>query len=381
MKIIDRYVISSFLKNYAIALMVLLGLYVVLDMVFNFDDLVEYKVGGNTGIESSFLTVIGGIFSYYFYQGFMFFVQLSGIIPVVAAAFTLMKFARFNELSAIMAAGIPLQRVALPVVLIGAVVNLVLLPVNQELIIPQMIPKLMRKVSDLHRIGGNTYTVTGVQDEQNRLLSVGRYTPPSETEPAKMEYVDVLERDEDWRIVAHTSADSATWDERNGQWTMTNGKRVTGIRPDERDQQEELVSAYKGSITPQELAIYRRGQYMDLLSTRQINEMLQRPKVFGAASLLRVKHMRFTQPLMNVILLLLAIPCILTREPNRLNHAAGLCLAVTGLCMGSVFLCQQMANVNLLGPAWSDSWPALMAWLPILIWGPIAVWLLDRVKT
>jgi hypothetical protein len=91
--------------------------------------------------------------------------------------------------------------------------------------------------------------------------------------------------------------------------------------------------------------------------------------------------MRFTQPLTNIILLLLAIPCILTREPGRLKHAAGLCLAMTGLCMGSVFLFQQLANTNLLGPNWAVHWPALMAWLPILIWGPIAVWLLDRVKT
>jgi hypothetical protein len=43
MKILDRYVLVSFLKNYVIALMVLLGLYIVLDMVFNFDQLVDVK--------------------------------------------------------------------------------------------------------------------------------------------------------------------------------------------------------------------------------------------------------------------------------------------------------------------------------------------------
>src|SRR6185369_17054505 len=41
--ILDRYVLISFIKNYLISLMVLLGLYVVLDMVFNFDELAEVQ--------------------------------------------------------------------------------------------------------------------------------------------------------------------------------------------------------------------------------------------------------------------------------------------------------------------------------------------------
>ena len=43
MKILDRYILLSFLKNYLISFMVLIGLYVVLDMVFNFDELAEYR--------------------------------------------------------------------------------------------------------------------------------------------------------------------------------------------------------------------------------------------------------------------------------------------------------------------------------------------------
>jgi lipopolysaccharide export system permease protein len=177
MKLLDRYVISSFLKNYAISLMVLIGLYVVLDIMFNLDVLTNVKHDENPGAIASLLAVLWEIGSFYFYKVFLFFIQLSGIIPVVAAAFTLLRLARFNELTAVLAAGVPLQRIAMPVVLIGAVVNLVLLPINQELIIPRMIPQLMRNVDDLQKDNRNAFTVTGVQDDQNRLLSIGRYTP------------------------------------------------------------------------------------------------------------------------------------------------------------------------------------------------------------
>ena len=111
MKILDRYVLVSFLKNYLIALMVLLGLYIVLDMVFNFDQLVDVKGMSarawrgrrRSSRESSIITSINRFSSTRIF---------SGVIPVVAVAFTLIRLSRFNELSAIMAAGVPLLRMA-----------------------------------------------------------------------------------------------------------------------------------------------------------------------------------------------------------------------------------------------------------------------------
>src|SRR4051812_23358047 len=114
MKIIDRYVLVAFIKNYLITVMVLIGLYVALDMVFQFDELSE-NVGGTSGF-SAFLTVASAIGDYYFWQCFLIFAHLAGIIPLVAASFTLFRLTRNNELTAIMAAGIPMLRVCMPIV-------------------------------------------------------------------------------------------------------------------------------------------------------------------------------------------------------------------------------------------------------------------------
>src|SRR5438477_3234790 len=107
MKILDRYVLLTFLKNYLISLMVLIGLYIVLDLVFNFDELFEVQTRSNvaTGGGASFLAVLYVIWDFYFYQLFRIYAQLSGVIAVVAAAFTLVRFARFNELSAMLSSG------------------------------------------------------------------------------------------------------------------------------------------------------------------------------------------------------------------------------------------------------------------------------------
>ena len=402
MRILDRYVLKSFLKNYVISLAVLVGMYIALDMVFNFGDLVDVRSTTEGTMSTSTVEVIGGIArdisDYYFYQFFLIFEHMSGIIPVVAAAFTLLRLSRFNELTAVLAAGVPLLRVAAPIILAGIAVN-VLMVADQELLIPQWIPKLTRSHGEMHQKEAGTFEIKAMQASDMSLLYCARYTPPREGQPATMDYPDVVERQERTiepvggkpaRTVieptAHTLADKAVWNARTARWDLTTdgkpgGLRVTGVGPDDLPGKPEPVASYKSNITPEEVALYRSGDWVELLSTGRINQLIDRPGNYGQANLLRVKHWRFVQPFMNVVLLLLAIPCVLTREPGKLKTAATRCLILTGLGMGSMFLSHQLAGSPPSGTDWAMTWPALMAWMPVLIFGPLAVFLLDRVKT
>ncbi|HEY7089414.1 MAG TPA: LptF/LptG family permease, partial [Tepidisphaeraceae bacterium] len=188
MKILDWYVLRSFLLNWLISFMVLIGMYIVLDMVFNFDELVEPR----GGLQLSTLDIIAGITSYYFYQSFLIFVHLSGIIAVVAVGFTLIRLSRFNELSAILAAGVDLRRVAMPII-VAAVALQCLLMVDQELIIPHIVHKLTRSHDQIYRdTGGKQFPVQSMQDDRNALLFAGRYSPASSREPATLSEVDII---------------------------------------------------------------------------------------------------------------------------------------------------------------------------------------------
>ncbi len=379
MKILDRYILVSFLKNWAISFMVLVGMYMILDMVFNFDDLVTMKPGEAAGAGGTLLGVLFNVADFYFFQSFLFFNHLSGIIPVVAAAFTLMRLSRFNELTAIMAAGVPLLRVAMPIILAGVVLN-ALVVANQELIIPSLSQKLSRDRDEINGATGETFPIRAMQDDHNSLLFAGRYAPPTAKTPAEMLFVDVLEHNEQDQVVGKIMAERAVYDPGERVWALTNGQRITGLRSDEAPSGPFPIDGWKTNIDPEEIKLYKKSDYVDLLSTDRINQLLDRPESYGKANLLRVKHARFTQPLMNVILLLLAIPCVLTREPGKLKAAATKCLILTGLGMGSIFLAQQIA-ANPPDLRFATQWPALMAWVPIFLFGPLAVFLLDRVKT
>jgi lipopolysaccharide export LptBFGC system permease protein LptF len=455
MKILDRYVLVTFIKNYLISLLALLGLYIVLDMVFSFDELAEvqqrsqlvgsvkdvtqngdavratltlrhddtaapkteFKISGPDGHYIGTLTVdsanghdVSGpvklgssgelphktctatapgaiasnwdvtmaILNYYYHHSFLFFVQLSGIIPVVAAAFTLIRMSRFNELTAILAAGVPLLRVALPIVYAGVVINFVLLPIAQELVIPTMIPELTKKADEIQQVNAKTFPIRAMQDDGDNLLNSGKYTPPDQGKPGHLDVVDIIERNADHAVVGHITADSADYDPQHGQWALVNGQRVTGLGADEKRSPQQPVATWKTSISPEEIALYRSGDFVELLATEKINQLLQRPKSYGTIALLRVKHFRWSQLLVNIVLLLLAIPCVMTREPGTLKTDLIKCIFLCGVCMAGTFLAHQIAGNPPAGEQWRQQWPLIMAWIPIFIFLPLAIFLLDQ---
>jgi len=380
MKLLDRYVLVTFIKNYLLSFMVLIGLYIVLDMVFSFDELAEAR--SNAGGVEAMMQTITSIGGFYFYQSFLFFLQLSGIIPVVAAAFTLMRMSRFNELTAILAAGVPLLRVATPIIFCGVIINFVLVPIDQEVIVPRLISKILRSHDEVQKAGAvKRFPIKAMQDGENGLVNAGRYTAEDSRGPALMEVVDIIERDRDGHVTAHIVADQARWDPQASEWKLTNGFRITGLRADQtRGPMTPLAAWGSKTVTPEEIALYKSGDYVELLSTERINALLQRPKSYGQVALMRVKHFRWSQMIVNIVLLLLAIPCCLTREPGHLKRAATKCLILTGACMAIVFIARQMAS-NPPTPSIAAQWPLIMAWLPIFLFLPLAIFLLDQTHT
>jgi lipopolysaccharide export LptBFGC system permease protein LptF len=382
LKLLDKYILTLFLKNYVISLTVLIGLYVVMDMVFKFDQIVTVNKTSNGDAISNVITIVKDLWDWYFYQAFLIFTQMSGIIPVVAAAFTLMRLSRFNELTAFIAAGVPMIRLARPIIVSAVLLN-GLLVVDQEVILPTMIPKLVRTHDDLHKdVADTSFGIKSMQVDERSLLVAARYHPPTKTTQAYMEDMDVLERNENLETTGHLSASIARWNPDAHHWDLTNGNHVTGLLPGEMPSDETPQAVYDGSVTPDEISLYRGSAFVELLPTSKINALIARPKSYGVAGLYKIKNLRWAQPVMNIVLLLLTIPNVMSFDPKSLKKAASKCLTLLALAMSSVFLCQQIAGHPPLGPVWVAMWPALMSWVPIFLFGPIGVWLmLERLRT
>ncbi|MGC4031010.1 MAG: LptF/LptG family permease [Tepidisphaeraceae bacterium] len=372
MKILTRYILFNYLRNYLISLFVLIGLYIVLDMVFNFDDFAVSREGAGA------LDAVRNIASYYFYQSFRIFAQLSGVIPVAAAAFTFLRLSRFNELTAMMAAGMHLVRVAAPAIIAAVIVSLVLPLLNQELVIPAIIPQLSRARSADYDGQQKANAIQNLQDDSGGLLFASDYKAPSSHGPAVMEKVTVLQLTDDFDLHACLTAEKAVFNSRTKAWDLEGGQLTTDLMNRRRHNVNAIE--YRSNVTPEEIALFKSGSYVDLLSTPRINELLQRTQVYGTNSLMRVKHARLAQLLLNIIMVLLCISSVLIREQGQLKYAMVKCIVLVGSCMITIFICQTIADLP-PDPNWADKWPALMAWVPIFVFGPLSVFLLDRVKT
>src|SRR5262245_8816414 len=123
MKILDRLLITAFLKSYLICFVSLLSMYIVVDLFTNIDDLQT---------QQGLFHVVRQIAVYYSYKVFQIFDRLSEPIVLLAAVFTITWMQKHNELVPLLSAGISAHRVIRPVV-IGACLTLSLTTLNQEL--------------------------------------------------------------------------------------------------------------------------------------------------------------------------------------------------------------------------------------------------------
>jgi lipopolysaccharide export LptBFGC system permease protein LptF len=368
---LDRYILRTFLFNYLVALISLICLYVVLDLFVNFD---EFTERGKLPLQ-----VARDIADYYGYNLPLYFSQLSGVITAFAACITLARLHRLNEITAMLASGCSMYRVATPVILAGLFMNALLI-VDNEVILPNVAAKVARHRDDVE--GTRAYGIWCVRDGPGRLITAQRFSPKD----GRIRRMIIMELSTEpatrGRLGDVILADKATWvqeDDRRG-WLLEGGRRVRveqawkgGLRG-MGTLELEPQAFYAANLAPEELLLRQTTQWMQFLSISQLNELQQRG-VANPAQVAKIKHGRFTLPISNMIMLLLGISFFMHRLPGSVLNQGTKALAMTASAFIIVFVGQQVVG------AASPTLLALPAWLPIFLFGPVAVVLLDRVKT
>jgi lipopolysaccharide export system permease protein len=138
-RILDSQRYWSFLKAYVICYVSLVGLYVVIDAFSNLD---EFTKRADGVIECMQIMA-----RYYTIHQSQFFDQLSGVIGMMAAIFTVTWMQRNNEQLAMLAAGISTYRAIRPVLVSSVIVGL-LVVANQELVMPRFAEDLSKTHDD-----------------------------------------------------------------------------------------------------------------------------------------------------------------------------------------------------------------------------------------
>ncbi len=369
MKIIDRYLLRQFTKTFLICFLSLLGLYVVFDAFTNLESFLRIadKQGG-------LAKVLG---QYYVYHAILFFDRTVGLVNLAAAMFTITWIQRHNELVALMAAGISRVRVVIPVV--GAVVVVIVLAaLNRELVIPRFRDELSRKPSDL--AGDATKQFSETRDEESDIRLRGESAVAGRQEIIKPNFRLPTELDLYGRDI---SARTACYRESHGG--RPRGYLLTGVdRPKDIARQRSLMLNDRPVvITPRDAPDWLQpdqcfvvsgvsfeqltnGQaWREFSSTAQLIRGLHNPSLFFGGNIRVTIHRRIVQPLMDLTLLFLGLPLIMTRESRNVFIAMSLAAGVTLAFMVFVLACERLGSIDAISPA-------LAVWVPLMVFVPAA---------
>jgi lipopolysaccharide export system permease protein len=364
MHTIDRHVTGMFIRSYLVLLLAGIGLYIFADILANLDEFTENTKLSLTG-------VLLAMWDYYGHNLPLYYSQLGGVMLAIAATFTFAIMLQGNEMTALVAAGVPLQRLAVPV-LLASMVGVGLWAANSELIVPQMAHKIARRPDDLS--DKRSIEVHCVRDDRGAILSATEL----HSQQGWLKGVHVIEPDESGQPSYMIRADWAQYDPQRSTWQLTNGARLTmsqvlgdselGVAV-----RWEPVQECAFTLAPEQILLRQSAEWADLMSVRQMNELLKSRNLPNLPTISKNRDIRFTQPLLALILILLALPYFLTREPGNVLVAGGKALLLTGSCFAATFIAHS------LPPDYVP--PRLATALPVLVFGPLAVVHFANVKT
>jgi lipopolysaccharide export system permease protein len=376
MKILDRYIAKNFLIGYCIAFCVLIGLRLIIDLFVNLDEFTEHP-----GLDTA--AVIRNVLTFYCLNSTLYFRDFAGMITVVAAAFSFGKMVRSNELVAVMASGVSLKRVIGPIVFLALLLTGVLV-IDQELIIPPLADKLVRSHDDIP--GQESYDVKFISDGNGSLICSQRF----DVETSTLYNPTILLRRPTsragvWELTGRIDADKAVDINETGQWDLHSRDPNTGewlsyglLYESSFRRIYKPVASYPSDITAKDIPIRRKSEHKTLLALRQLSALAEQgTTIRDQAQLDSQKHFRITDPLINLVMLMVSLPILVCRDPKSMKSAVMISFAVTGACFITTFVCKILATEVVF----DQVMPALWAWLPVFVFLPVAFIELDSMKT
>lgn len=378
MGIIDRYLLRQFVQTFLICFLSLTGLFIVLNTLTNLEDFV--RCGQKSGGVLSFIAWYHG------YQSILFFDRTSSLLALVSAMFTVAWIQRHNEMTALMAAGVSRFRVVAPIIGAVAVVSL-FTALNRELVIPAYRSELSRRPQD--PLGDLPQSVKPRYDNQTDVLLDGKNTY---SENKRIEEPIFLLPSSLRKHGKQVVAANAYYTPAEGGRPA--GYKLVGVRePKNLDTRHSLVLDGKPVlITPCDAPEWLKpdecflcsdvdfdqltgGEFFkQLSSTFQLIRSLRNPSLDFGPDVRVAIHARIVQPLLDITLLFLGLPLIVSRESRNVFLAMGVCMAVTIAFTLTVIGAQKAGADSFLFS------PAQAAWVPLMIFVPLAVWISESLR-
>ena len=371
MRIIDRYLLRQFFQTFAICFLSLTGVYVVFDGFTHLDAFLRCAKG------FQLLKLMG---AYYACQSTFFFDRTSSLLVLMSAMFTVTWIQRHNEMTALMAAGVSRIRIVMPVIAAAAVITMVA-TANRELLIPRFKEELARQPGDLQGTAGEPMSPQYDDETDIQILGKSVYKEGERIEKA------------DFFMPAALSEYGKHWLAENAYYRPAAGGRPGGYllcgvqEPKNLAKKASLrLGGHPVIITPQDAPDWLKPEqafvvsnvafeqlndgraFRSFSSTAELIHALRNRSVYFGPDVRVMIHARIVQPFLDLTLLFLGLPLVVSRESRNVFIAIGLCIGVVTMFLLVALGFQQLgASCLMIGG------PAASAWAPLVLFVPAAV--------
>lgn len=364
MSILDRYLLRQYAQVLLICFCSLMGLYAVIDALGHLDQFSAHAEKTGTG-------VLGAIGRFYAFQALGFFDRTSGILAMMAAMFTLAWLKRHNELTALLAAGIPQLRAALPLLVASAAIS-ALAAASREVVLPNIRGELLRSTKDL--TGSSEQPLRPMYDSASDIVLGGEATvaegrrliqpflllPRGRVAAAEGQYLEAT-RD---RPAGYLLTDVAAGAETLGEPSLVVDGEVALYSPHDTPWLKPRQLFFPSDVDFDRLAAGPKWRHF--ASTAELLDHVQHPASDVPTAAYVTLHGRLVRPLLDVSLVVIGLPLILSRRGRSPFLAIGLAMALVAGFLLIALTCEFLGNSGWISPS-------LAAWLPLFLFVPLAV--------
>ena len=371
MKIIDRYLLFQFFKIFLISLISFAGLYVVIHVFTNLDEVVAIS-GEDGGMKSL-------VMDFYGPRVLDFFNRMSGVLILVAAVFSITMMQRRRETTATEAAGVTKARLVLPVV-IAAVFIIAAAAICREVYIPQYKAMLVRSLTNWTASG--VVTMNHYRDYETGILFQGDEFDVAEKTITSVQLKlprsispDFLEVKAEYGVIGKFG-DGPDADQRSGL-LLVNVEDPDKFRHARNVVWNDSVVIYTPADNPtlqaNQLFVACRLDVQEIAYGSSLNEYsslsemiekLKRPsRRFGNGNQVAI-HGRVLKPLLELILVLIGLPLVVCKSDRNIFVAAAMCTLVIVALEVTTMASHAMGTYRLIPTA------SLAAWLPVILFLP-----------
>lgn len=358
----DRYVAELFVGSYAVALLLVVGIFVIIDIASNLDDYM--RVGADGTAPSGWL-----VLKLYIIQTPFLFLEVAPFVTLIGGLFTVSRLMKHKEIVAALAAGVSARRAILPVFVLGAMLGGAMfglrefaaetLGASRDALIDHLEERRPELVlEDLW-----------VKDPVGKPIRVDAFYPRQNGQEARL--VGLSATHSVGTRWTNVTAKAAVFDRRANVWRLEEG--VSSDVDGGRKSEEPLATLSGDVLAPRDLRTAWKGRWHPTeLSFQETLELLERdPDAVGWRTLLQA-NLAF--PFAHLVLLLVGLPFLMGHARAK-SALPGLAVFFLCLCFfGADFVCRSMGLQGQLDPL-------LAAWLPILFFGSLGVVLFTSVKT